>query len=43
MACGFGMELYLWLGTHIPWTWWVMIGAAVTFGVGYVASSFAQE
>jgi SSS family transporter len=43
MACGFGMELYLWLGTHVPWTWWVMIGTAVTFGVGYVASSFAQE
>src|ERR1019366_4643252 len=23
MACGFGVELYLWLGTHVPWTWWV--------------------
>jgi solute:Na+ symporter, SSS family len=38
MACGFMMELYLWLGTHVPWTWWVMIGTAVTFGVGYVVS-----
>src|SRR5579863_10427667 len=26
MACGFGIELYLWLGTGIPWTWWVMAG-----------------
>src|SRR6202011_5046090 len=34
MLFGFGMELYLWRGTHVPWTWWVMIGAAVTFGIG---------
>ncbi len=40
MVCGFGVELYLWLGTHVPWTWWVMIGAAVTFCVGWVVSSF---
>ena len=38
MVCGFGVELYLWLGTHVPWTWWVVIGTSVTFGVGYVAS-----
>jgi SSS family transporter len=38
MACGFGVELYLWLGTHVPWTWWVAIGTCVTFGVGWVAS-----
>jgi len=38
MACGLGMELCLWLGTHVPWTWWVMIGSTVTFGVGYAAS-----
>ena len=43
MACGFGMELYLWLGTRVPWTWWVMIGAAVTFGIGYAASSLAKD
>jgi solute:Na+ symporter, SSS family len=23
MACGFTVDLYLWLGTRIPWTWWV--------------------
>ncbi len=38
MACGFAVELYLWLGTHIPWTWWVMVGTAVTFTVGWIAS-----
>ena len=43
MMCGFGVELYLWLGTQIPWTWWVMIGTAVTFGVGYLASLVAKE
>ena len=37
MLFGFGIELYLW-GTHVPWTWWVMIGTAVTFIVGYAAS-----
>ncbi len=43
MVCGFGVELYLWQWTRVPWTWWVMIGTAVTFGVGYLASSVVQE
>jgi SSS family solute:Na+ symporter len=38
MLCGFGVELYLWLGTRLPWTWWVMIGSSVTFVVGWFAS-----
>ena len=38
MLCGFVTELYLWRGTQVPWTWWVMIGAGVTFAVGYLAS-----
>jgi len=38
MVCGFGIELYLWLGTQVPWTWWVAIGTCVTFAVGYAAS-----
>jgi SSS family solute:Na+ symporter len=38
MLCGFGVDLYLWLGTRVPWTWWVMIGTTVTFGVGYISS-----
>jgi solute:Na+ symporter, SSS family len=38
MICGFGVELYLWLGSHVPWTWWVAIGTSITFAVGYFAS-----
>jgi SSS family transporter len=38
MLCGFVTELYLWLGTRVPWTWYVAIGTAVTFGVGYLIS-----
>jgi solute:Na+ symporter, SSS family len=43
MACGFTMELYLWLGTKVPWTWWVMIGTTVTFAVGWIASVFIGD
>jgi solute:Na+ symporter, SSS family len=38
MACGFALELYVWLGTRVPWTWYVAIGTLATFSVGYVAS-----
>ncbi len=38
MAFGFALDLYLWLGTGVPWTWWVMIGSAVTFAVGWIVS-----
>jgi solute:Na+ symporter, SSS family len=38
MLCGFGVELYLWLGTRVPFTWWVAIGTLVTFAVGCGAS-----
>jgi SSS family transporter len=38
MICGFATELYIWLYTLVPWTWYVMIGTVVTFGVGYLAS-----
>jgi len=38
MLCGFATELYLWLGTRVPWTWYVAIGTVVTFLVGYAAS-----
>lgn len=43
MVCGFVTELYLWLGTRVPWTWWVAIGTMVTFTVGYAASIFFEE
>ena len=35
MLCGFATELYIWLGTRVPWTWYVAIGTVVTFLVGY--------
>ena len=38
MVCGFGVDLYLWRRTHIPWTWWVLIGSTVTFSVGWIVS-----
>ena len=38
MVCGFALELYLWLGTTVPWTWWVMLGTCVTFLVGWGSS-----
>jgi SSS family solute:Na+ symporter len=43
MLFGFFVELYLWQWTHVPWTWWVMIGTIVTFGVGYVSSLLHPE
>lgn len=38
MLCGFAVDLYLWLGTHIPWTWWVLIGSGITFAIGWISS-----
>jgi solute:Na+ symporter, SSS family len=38
MLCGFVVEVYLWKFTGVPWTWWVAIGTAVTFLVGYTMS-----
>jgi SSS family solute:Na+ symporter len=38
MLFGFSVELYLWLGTRVPWTWYVAIGTTVTFGIGYTAT-----
>jgi solute:Na+ symporter, SSS family len=43
MLCGFVAELYLWLGTRVPWTWWVAIGTTVTFAVGYGCSSIEEN
>jgi len=41
MLCGFSAELYLWLWTKVPWTWWVLIGSSLTFSVGWMVSSLA--
>jgi solute:Na+ symporter, SSS family len=43
MLFGFVTELYLWRWTHVPWTWWVMIGTVVTFFVGWMGSAVAAE
>jgi SSS family transporter len=43
MLCGFLIELYIWLGTRVPWTWYVAIGTIVTFVVGYTASFVFQN
>jgi solute:Na+ symporter, SSS family len=40
MLCGFSIDLYLWLGTHVAWTWWVLIGSAATFSVGWICGGF---
>ncbi len=42
MLCGFATEVYLWLGTRVPWTWYVAIGTVVTFGLGYLASTLEE-
>jgi len=43
MLFGFSTELYLWLDTKVPWTWYVAIGTVVTFGVGYAVSLIVKE
>ncbi len=43
MIVGFVIEVYLWLGTRVPWTWWVMIGTCVTFVFGWIVSRFASD
>ena len=35
---GFFLNLYIWLFTKIPFTWYVLIGSVVTFTVGYISS-----
>ena len=36
--CGFVTNFCIWQFTKIPWTWYVPLGVAMTFSVGYVAS-----
>ncbi len=38
MLFGLSAEVFLWVGTQVPWTWYVAIGTTVTFAVGYLAS-----
>ena len=43
MLCGFITGLYLWLGTRVPFTWWITIETCVTFAVGYAASLLTRR
>jgi SSS family solute:Na+ symporter len=39
MVAGFAVNLYLWLGTDVSFTWYVVIGSLATMVVGYGASA----
>jgi SSS family transporter len=43
VAAGLSAMLYVKFALNIPFTWWVMIGSGVTFGVGYLSSFFLKE
>jgi SSS family solute:Na+ symporter len=43
MIAGLALMIYVWLGTSIAFTWYVVIGTAATFSVGYVLSLFLKE
>jgi solute:Na+ symporter, SSS family len=43
MSAGLVMMLYIKFYTNIAWTWYVLIGTTVTFGIGYVMSLFVNE
>jgi solute:Na+ symporter, SSS family len=38
MICGLALNLYLWFFSRVSFTWYAMLGGAVTFAVGYAAS-----
>ncbi len=40
---GLAAMLYVKFATSVPFTWWVMIGSAATFGAGYLASFVIPE
>jgi solute:Na+ symporter, SSS family len=43
VLAGFATMIYVKFGTPIAFTWWVLIGSAVTFGVGLIVSFFITE
>jgi solute:Na+ symporter, SSS family len=43
MAAGLAVMIYVKLGTHIAWTWYVLIGTSATFAVGILASFITRE
>jgi solute:Na+ symporter, SSS family len=42
MLCGLALNIYLWSETRVAWTWYVTLGATITFVTGYVASLLFQ-
>jgi len=40
MLAGLAVNCYLWMGTRVAYTWYVVLGSAATFAVGYAASMF---
>ena len=38
MLVGFLLNIYLWLFTHVPFTWYVVLGSCATMVVGYTVS-----
>ncbi|HEY6273007.1 MAG TPA: sodium:solute symporter [Terriglobales bacterium] len=38
MLSGLALNIYLWSETRVAWTWYVTLGATMTFSVGYLAS-----
>ena len=43
MLCGFVLNLYLWKFTKVPFTWYVALGSAATFLIGYTASLLMKD
>lgn len=43
MLLGLLVNLFLWLRTNLSFAWYVVVGSAATFTVGYAASWFLQE
>ena len=43
VVAGLAAILYVWLGTPIAFTWYVLIGTTVTFTAGLAASSFERR
>ncbi len=42
MSAGLAITLYVRIFTPIAWTWYILIGTAVTFAVGYISSPKKQ-
>jgi len=43
MGVGFLSNVYLWLFTGVPFTWYVVFGAIITFAVGYGSSIVMKD